>query len=251
MYVRGDMLVYGYSNFQWTFLKDLRDSSRDELIGIMKNHIVQVMSHFKGKVNLWPVVNESRNPTELAEEGEPYDMFGAIIGADYVDIAFETARKADPSATLIYNECRNEQSKGSHGRLTQSTRDIVNRLKSKGLIDGVGIQMHLDGSQPPDIDDLIQTLKSYGMPIYLTEFDVDMSKVPGTSEEKNRIQAQIYKNVFKACVDLGVCRDVYFWETGDKYSWPGGTATMYDDDLKPKPAYFAIRKVLLEKLAQK
>jgi endo-1,4-beta-xylanase len=73
-------------------------------------------------------------------------------------------------------------------------------------------------------------------------------------------QAQIYKSVLEACLESQVCKSFTFWVVGDKYSFlekpefanvKGASLdadpTMFDDELNPKPAYFAIRDMLMRK----
>jgi len=220
----------------------------------MKNHIREIMIHFKGKINLYGVVNESRTQEVLKPDGRPYDMFNVIIGESYIEEAFKVARETDPSAILIYNETFNETKQGDY---YPRTKEIVDRLRAKGLIDGVGIQMHLDGSSPPRKEDVIEAFRSYGIPVYLTEFDVDMSKVPGSAEERNEIQARIYQEIVGACLESGVCKQIWFWDVYDKYSWldekrggdPKADPTMFNDSLQPKPAYFAVFDALQNKIS--
>jgi endo-1,4-beta-xylanase len=82
-----------------------------------------------------------------------------------------------------------------------------------------------------------------------------MKDVPGTQEERYAKQAEIYKEMLEACLESGVCKSFTVWGIGDKYSWietqewyseysPEGIPTLFDDNLKPKPAYFAIRDIL-------
>ncbi|MGC9423841.1 endo-1,4-beta-xylanase [Vibrio sp.] len=222
--------------------------SRDELIHIMADHIKEVMTRYKEKVGAWVVVNEPYLPPYRTD-----DVFYKVIGSDYIEIAFKAAREADPSATLIYNDTSNDV---SNGLTTGHTKTIVNDLKSKGLIDAVGLQMHLDGAKPPDKQDLIATMRSYGVPVFITEFDVNMKDVRGTPEERAQKQAEIYSTVVEAAIESGVCNDIFVFQVGDKYSvWenfpgygysPQADPTPFDDSFQPKPAYYALVKAILD-----
>ena len=215
--------------------------SRDELAQILRTYITQIMSRYKGRIGMYIVVEDPYHP--------PYqtvDVFYSKFGYDYVDLAFQIAREADPSALLIFNNGENET---SHGETTSLTRQIVQRLASKGLIDGVGLEMHLDATKPYAKQDVIATMQSYGVPVYVTEIDVNLKDLPGTREERYAKQAQIYRDMFTACLESGVCKSFAVWGFGDKYSWlerasPDADPTIFDDRLDPKPAYFAIRDAL-------
>ena len=219
--------------------------SRDELIGVMNNHIITMMNHYKGKMNSWVVVNEAYvRPSD--------DIFYKTIGPEYVDIAFQTARTTDPTGILIYNEFDNHI---ADGRFTQHTRDIVTHLKSKNLVDAVGLQMHLDGSNPPEKQDVITTMKSYGIPVYVTEFDVNMRSVKETQDKRFEQQAQVYKDMLEAALESSVCKDFNIFGLVDKLSvwetqpqqWaysPNANPLPWDDNFQPKPAYYAILDAL-------
>lgn len=207
MQVRFHALVFPQSVPDWLVNASY---TREEMVGILRDAITQVMKHYKGKINQWVVVNEPYI--------DPYrtdDVFYQTIGPDYIEIAFEAARQADPSGILIYNDSDNHS---SAGMTTQLTRDIVARLEPKGLIDGVGLQMHLSGARPPDKQDVMETMQSYGVPVYVTEFDVNMKDVPGTQEERYAKQAEIYKGMLEACLGSGVCKSFTVWGIGDTYS---------------------------------
>jgi endo-1,4-beta-xylanase len=180
-----------------------------------------------------------------------------VIGPDYIDIAYEAAREADPSAILIYEDTENHFSAGI---TTQLTRETIRRLKGKNLVDGVGLEMHMRqfGNQVPTKADVTKTMQSYKLPVYVTEFDVTLKGVTGSQAQRFARQAQIYKDMFEACLESGVCKSFLFWGISDKYSWlenqassgesysTDADATMFDDDLNPKPAYFTIRDVLMQ-----
>lgn len=218
--------------------------SRKDLTGIVTNYITTVMNHFRGIVQEYVVVNE------------PYraeDLFLRVMGPEYVDIAFQAAREANPRASLVFNETDNHR---SNGYSTSWTRETVGRLKSKGLIDKVGLQMHLERDVIGDPGDVTKTIQDYGLPASVTEFDYDIRHLAGTRGDRFAKQAQVYESVLGAAVAAGV-RDLGFWGTYDEMSWreqpefngsPDADPTMWDDQGKPKPAYYAVRKVLLDAL---
>ena len=100
-------------------------------------------------------------------------------------------------------------------------------------------------------------MQRYEMPVYVTELDVNLKDVAGTEEERYDTQARVYREVIEACVESEVCKSITFWDIGDRYAWgewpnesaqtaPGADMTLYDDNLDPKPAYYAVRKALAQ-----
>ena len=177
MTVEGDNLVYAYSDFKITFLGNLKDLNRDTLLGIMKRHINQLASHFKGRITQYCVVNEYRTDPV-------WDKFNSIIGPDYVDVAFQTARDADPDASLYYNDAFNET---MDLWAYEQTKNNTQRLKNKGLINAVGLQMVLiDAAKPPAKEKFIATMKSYGLPVIISSLNVYLTNVQGTDEERSK-----------------------------------------------------------------
>lgn len=261
--VKGGPLVYGYEDFKWGWAKEYKNSTRDEVIKAMKDHIVTIMSHFKGRgITQWIVANEvlpsKWNPVE-------WDPYALVVGDDYVYTAFRTARETDPNVTLIYNMDLNETPGSQRFELTLQTLKKLRNEKltlSNGqvvpLVDAVGMQMHLNGENPPTKQQLLQVFKAYGdtgAKVLITEMDVNMSNVTGSDEERFIKQAQIYRTVLEACLESKVCTQMSFWGVGDKYNWfesqrgqPNADATIFNDDLTPKRAYYEILKVLFARM---
>lgn len=226
------------------------------LAEIVQQHVRQVMELFRADIREWVVVNE---PYRFygATQG---DYFKLILGDEYVDLAFQTARETDPSATLLLNDWDNHGTRGLNGAPEGSSetvnrnKAIVERLKAKGLIDGIGLQVHVNAARPPQRQDMIDTLRAYGVPVHLTELDVNLKDVRGEPAQRFEKQAQVYVDVIEAALDSGVCESICVWEFGDRYSWLEQAWNQYgsldadptwlDDDLQPKPAYEAVRRAL-------
>jgi len=211
--------------------------SRDGLEEMLRVHISTVLNRYRGKVGLWLVVEEAY----LKGHTDP-DFLYRKFGYDYLELVYRFARDADPSAKLLYNDYDNHTAGGA---TTGLSRQVVQRLKDEGLIDGVGLEMHLDAREPPGKQDMVATMQSYGLPVYVTELDIDMSGVPGAREARYALQSEMYRDVFEACLESGVCRGFMVWGIGDRYSWlerasSEADPTLFDDELNPKPAYFAI-----------
>jgi len=94
-------------------------------------------------------------------------------------------------------------------------------------------------------------MKSYGVPVVITEFDISLNTVKGTKAQRFALQAKLATAAVSACRQSKVCKEITFWGIGDKDSWlevfmgeKNADATPFDDNLKPKPFYFAVRKAL-------
>jgi len=258
MSVQAHHLVWGlYFSANRTVLPDwvLKGNfSRDELVAIMQEHIRTVMEHYKGKVRAYTVVNEP------FPYNQKVDFWFDRIGEVYIDIAFETARKADPNAILILNDAENfslDNRRATYDYTTaQRLRNKTVEVNGKAypLIDAVGIQMYIDAARAPTKEQLKATMKKYGeagVRVYVTEALVSVAKLTGSPEEKQKTQADIYADMLSACLESGVCDGFAVFGLSDRTSkyvmGQDSFASPMDENFNPKPAYFAIRNVLTGK----
>ena len=120
-------------------------------------------------------------------------------------------------------------------------------LKSKGLIDGIGMQSHLDvrkGTDAfPSVDMYDRALDKYsalGLDIQITELD---ATVPNDTGDKYfEAQADYFKGIMESAYEH---RDsisaVIFWGLTDDRSWRAyGQPLLFDANCKAKPAFYAI-----------
>ena len=92
-------------------------------------------------------------------------------GWDWIVWSFQKARQHCPTAKLLINEYGIINDANAVNRY----KVIVNILKSRGLIDGVGIQSHhfsMDNLSPATITQNLDSLAQTGVPIYVSELDM-------------------------------------------------------------------------------
>jgi len=262
MVTEGDDLVYGWSYRKNTYLADqkfdyqgqqltifqIKDkdpaAAKKMLTDIMVAHIKLVVGKYKGRVDQWSVVNELG--------GKPgIDMFMDIIGPEYIELAFQTARDADPSAKLILNEAKNDTIKDDRYEMVKK---IVDNLKAKGLIDAIGLQMHIDVANPPTKEELVPFFQEWGLPVIISSADFNVKAVGGSTQVKNEKQAEAAAILMDAALESKVVTDYNFWDGyGDKYSWLGEAAgaTPFTNAGEPKPLIFALITEMAKRLPQK
>ena len=252
MTAEGDDLIYGLSNFRHCYVKDLETELRnqgltDEQIkqrfeSIVKNRIIQVMTHFKGRLQEYSVLNEWRG-----KNTEKPDRYSVIFGNDdeFVKMVFETARNTDPNARLFYNDA-DMNTRRDYGYPYALQK--IQMLADLGLIDAVGLQMtDIFVASPPNQSEVIATMQSWKLPLIVTSATFESQNVSGTDLEVQQKQAEVAVQMLDACVKSGVCKDFRFWDGyGDKFSFHGANtkATIFDENMKPKLAYFAIKEYL-------
>ena len=169
MFIVGHNLVWHSQVPGWVFQdSDGKPLTREALLARMREHILTVVSHYKGRINGWDVVNEALNDDGTLRQSS----WLKIIGDDYIEKAFEFAHEADPNAQLYYNDYSLENEAKRKGAI-----ELVKRLQAKGIpITGVGIQDHvrMDWPTPDQIDATVDDFAKLGVKVMFTEVDVDV-----------------------------------------------------------------------------
>jgi endo-1,4-beta-xylanase len=228
MKIRGHTLVWHSQLPGWVgtlAAADLRTA--------MNNHIAQVMTHYKGRIHSWDVVNEAfQDGGSGARRSSP---FQDKLGNGFIEEAFRTARAADPAAKLCYNDYNTD---GVNAK-SNAVYNLVKDFRARGVpIDCVGFQSHFNSASPvpADYQANLQRFADLGVDVQITELDIEGS---GTA------QATSYGNVVKACLAVSRCTGVTVWGITDKYSWrASGTPLLFDGNYAKKPAYTSVLTAL-------
>jgi endo-1,4-beta-xylanase len=215
----------------------------DELRVAVEQHIRAVSDHYRGRIHAWDVVNEA-----IADGGGSAlrdTVFRQKLGDRYIADAFRTARAADPSALLFYNDYGGEGSGVKSDRIYA----LLQELLANGVpIDGVGLQMHIGaGSRPSDgaIAANMRRLAALGLIVHISEMDVRINGIAGSEPMRLEAQRTTYQDVVRVCVLEPRCEAVTFWGFTDAHTWlSGDRPLLFDTRYQPKPAYDGVLEAL-------
>jgi endo-1,4-beta-xylanase len=253
MKIRGHNLCWHSYNPSWLTNGNY---TPDQLSGILQDHINTEVTHYKGQVFAWDVVNEALADGSSGQLRDSiwYNQPGiGETGYGYIVKAFQWAHAADPDALLFYNDYSVEDASTAK---STAMYNMLKTLLSQGVpIHGVGLQAHLTlGSSPSvaGIDANLARLTALGLQVQFTELDV---RVPVDSQGRASdadlaAQAQKYRDIARVCLKYPLCTLIQTWGFTDKYSWvPSsfagfGAALPFDTTYQSKPAYQALQDVL-------
>ena len=171
--VTGHCLLWHSQIGRWMFVDSTGNEVTPEVLkDRMRKHISTVVSHFKGRIKGWDVVNEA------FEENGTYrkSKFYRILGKDFIKYAFQFAHEADPNVELYYNDYNVE-----NPVKCDSIVKMVKELKAAGCrIDAVGSQSHMNMSSPTleATETSFKKLKAAGVKILITEWDISILPSP-------------------------------------------------------------------------
>lgn len=270
MHMVGHTLVWHSQTPRWVFQNaegNLVD--RETLIERMRTHIHTVVGRYKGKIHAWDVVNEAVNDDGTIRE----TLWYRIIGKEYLTLAFQFAREADPDVILVYNDYSLEIPEKR-----AATVELVKYVRENGgEVDAVGTQGHfsLDWPDLAWIEQTVLDFADIGVDVMITELDIDVLPpafdymgadvnmraelnetlnpyADGLPQEVQDQLSERYRSIFEIYWNH---RDkisrVTFWGVTDadswKNNWPVVGRTNYtlifDRDGQPKPAFHAISEI--------
>ena len=229
--VRLNTLLFYMDCPDYLYNLPVNEENKQRVKQVLSNYVEQITSFIRDNgydstVRSIDVFNELLN--RFAMDGEiPYQYRGDIVQdpnikdfdniksgwlkflnvEDLCDV-ISIARRNLPNTDFMYND-----DNVIDPRKIPATTEILKRIRQyensheTRLIDSIGTQMHIDnGVTKEQIINMFNTLKQYGLPIEITEFDMAMiSNVEGLSEEEiKNLRIQKMNDFFEA---INECRE--------------------------------------------
>ncbi len=251
--VRGHVLVWHSQTPDWFFKEGYTDEgdwvTPETMLKRMENYIKNLMELLAEEYPTvefyaWDVVNEA-----WLDNGSPRTGGGQSENANYsgwvkvfgdnsfIPYAFEYARKYAPEGCKLYYNDFNEYMPDK----TTAIVNMANELKEKGIIDGIGMQSHLDVGFPT-VSTYKKALAAFagtGLDIQVTELDITTTDL---TEAGFETQAQMYSDIMDCLVEYAdSISAVVFWGTTDDMSWRSAKRPLlFNEDFTAKPSYYSI-----------
>lgn len=252
--VYGHVLVWHSQTADWMFEtadgEPLTESIAHQqiLLDRMETHINAVADRYRDDVWAFDVVNEVIDESE--SDGYRKSRWFEVLGPDYIPQAFRMARAAfGPEVELFINDYSTEVP-----TKREAYYNLVSGLVAGGVpIDGVGHQLHIKLNTPiSDIDASLTRFRDLGLVQAVTELDIALSSTNDevlTQTPRDRLIRQGYYTrdllaMLSTHADQIVSLTV--WGLHDGRTWlrywpqdrPFEAPLLFDDDLKPKPAFW-------------
>ncbi len=173
--LKNDIKVRGHNLF-WNQMEDwfptwTMELGTEDFKAAVDSRIQNAMSHFKGKVEHWDIVNEIIHGSVLQDHSQDPNI---------IDYIFKEARAIDPDAKLTVNDF--------NILVWNSTQDytnnVTNMLNNNVPIDIVGCEGHFGDELSQDYAGKLDQVASLNLPIWITELDFSTSGNPADEFEK-------------------------------------------------------------------
>jgi endo-1,4-beta-xylanase len=258
--IRGHVFCWYSQTPAWFFKENFSDNgklvSKDVMNQRLDDYIKAVIEAVSAQypdldVYCWDVVNECyldegnlRTGGTDTSKGESY--WSLVYGDDsYIEQAFTSARKYAPKGTKLFYNDFNEYIPAKRDAIYAQCK----KLKEKGLIDGIGMQSHLDVGYPDAslYRQAIDKFDSLGLEVQITELDITDYDSGADSDTV----AKAYKDIMAQIVDakksganITAC---VFWGITDGTSWrKTGYPLLLNADYSPKKAYDSVESAVPE-----
>jgi endo-1,4-beta-xylanase len=256
MKIRGHNFVWHEAIPDW-FIKVATPSNAKQYL---VDHIRTVANRYRGRIHSWDVVNEAILPTDGRPDALRKSLWLKLLGPEYIEIAFRTARAADPHALLTYNDYGVEYDTQEDETRRVAILKLLRGMQAKGVpLHAVGIQSHIKAGNPASIGkglrEYMASVREMGLQIFITELDVNEDDLPYNDvARRDHAIAETYRSYMDVVLSEPAVKAVLTWGVTDRHTWLNDGPTHrrkqpnrpqrslpFDDNYLPTEAFFALR----------
>lgn len=178
-----------------------------------------VVSRYKGKITGWDVVNE---PIIDKGTGLRDCLWRDVFGDQYIDIAFEAARDADPDCPRVLNDYNLEYTPAKRRTFLKLVDDLQKRDVP---LDVLGTQTHIAADLPDGaLTTAIRDLAATGLKIHVSEVDISLKEASQNHLDFKAYRERQYRlmsELTEAFVALPTAQQfgMTIWGLRDRDSW--------------------------------
>ena len=249
--VRHHTFVWHQQTPDWFFKKGYQNNgqqvSKEVMLGRLENYyrvmIETLDDRWPGLVYALDVVNEAVEEVGQIRQGNWLNT----VGKDYIYQAFKAASKYKMDyQDLYYNDYAFEQTQwGGVDRCQWAVDEMLKQAMDEGLIDGIGIQGHIEFSDVDTILEDARIIHSAGLKCQITELDINCN-----GEQEFEKQKEAYYKVVKGVLegnydDTMDVNAIIVWGVTDNTSWHSNRSPlMFDSNYAKKPAYYGFLEAI-------
>lgn len=218
------------------------DLPDEEVIKRQEARVKEIVARFKGKVDIWDVVNEATVSHRFENAvGRWMKENGA---AACVGKALDWARSGNAGALLLYNDFN----------VSKDFESLVQALlDAEAPMGTIGIQSHMhQGSWPAEKAwEVCESYARFGLPLHFTEFTIVSGRLKDPNEkdwhkqhtdwhstpEGEETQLEAGRTIYTALFSHPAIEAITWWDFSDHHAWQGAPAGLVRKDMSPKPLY--------------
>lgn len=259
--VRGHVLVWHSQTPDWFFRVGYNpdgeyvDAATMSLR--MEAYIRKVLTYtgtkYPGVIYAWDVVNEAADDNGGYRKNSNWYR---VMGEGFIEEAFRYARKYAPAGVKLFYNDYNE-----YYPVKRETIDgWIKDLQGKGLIDGMGMQSHVD-LRTTKVDNFLETVEIYGnsgLEVQITELDIHN---PDSGVAGQMKLADMYGAIVSGLCELkqsgkANITNLTLWGLSDDGTWlvqnrgEQSYPLLFDGKWQPKEAYRAVIDVKIPGMRQ-
>ncbi len=217
-----------------------------ELATLSDARVRDIVSRYRGRIDVWDVVNEATHLPEKTVNHTTMAAWGAELGpVEYTRRALKIARPANSDATLLVNDYRTDNKYYALLEALLSEKPL--------LFDVVGIQSHMhDGAWASGrVRDICERFARLKLPLHFTEATILSGPRLGpgenwgaTTPEMETRQADAVARFYTELFAHPAVEAITWWDFSDYRAWQRAAAGFLRKDMSPKPAYEALMRLV-------